>query len=225
MANGLPVDMEPTAKQDRTLESPLRLLYMSNITPSKGLADLIEALAIARRSADVELDICGAFLGDVDHSGSQSGDQFAAILEKRIDELQVRDAVIFHGTVSGAEKTEVFGNAHVLVLPTYYKWEGQPISIIEAQAWALPVVTTDHRAIGDSVIFGETAERCEPRNPTSIAQAIDKIVASPEIYARYAAAAYRNYREHFQMETHIRNMRGVIEAAATVPLSPSAVTE
>lgn len=211
--NALPAELRPEPDIDRQLGSPIRLLYLSNVTRTKGIEDLIRAVAILRSDLDVRLDVCGAFLADVDMGGRGSGDVFEQEVRALVTRLGLQNAVTFRGTVVGDAKLDMLRNSHVFVLPTYYRWEGQPISIIEAQAYGLPVVATDHRAIRDTVVFGQSAERCNQQDAESIATAVRTIVSSPRQYQNYHRASRRNYQDRFRTETHISNMKRAIFAA------------
>ncbi|MDH3588573.1 MAG: glycosyltransferase family 4 protein [Gammaproteobacteria bacterium] len=208
--NGLPADVQVTADRQKELDFPLRILYLSNITPSKGITDVLRAIAVLDKTTDVELNVCGAFLSDVDVGAEQGATAFKAELKRLIDDLGIAGKVSFHGTVSGDLKETMLETSHILVLPTYYRWEGQPLSIIEAQAYGLPVVTTAHRAIPETVEFGKSAERCEPRDHQSIVAAIRRIAESQQTYTQYSTAARDNYRDRFTTQTHIENMRRVL---------------
>ncbi len=210
VANGLPADVQPVA-EDRQLSQPLRLLYLSNLTPSKGIADLVRAAGMLGRDMDLELHVCGAFLGEVDSGGTSAvNDSFEKQVKRLVADSGIADRIHLHGTITGDAKNRLLADSHVFVLPTYYRWEGQPLSIIEAQASGLPVVTTDHRGIAETVNFGQSAEMCRPRDPDSIVTAIRIIVATPEVYRRYSEAARHNYLERFTIQAHIANMSRVL---------------
>ena len=53
------------------------------------------------------------------------------------------------GVVSGDNKKNLLKWGNIFVLPTFYKMEGQPISILEAMASKNLVVTTNHGGILD----------------------------------------------------------------------------
>ena len=54
-------------------------------------------------------------------------------------------------TIAGDEKEKLYSEADIFLLPTYYLGEGQPISIIEALSYGLPVISTNFRGIPEQI--------------------------------------------------------------------------
>ncbi|MEZ5227684.1 MAG: glycosyltransferase [Acidimicrobiales bacterium] len=59
--------------------------------------------------------------------------------------------VVYRGVVHGADKESLLAEAQLLALPTRYWVEGEPISILEAFHFGLPVVSCDQGGIADLV--------------------------------------------------------------------------
>ena len=97
--------------------SPLRILFLSNLLPGKGASELVDGVLgmDSRERAGIRLDLAGGF---------ESIEQRTAFLNRiaPVPEIQ------YHGTVRGEQKRQLFNDAHVFCLPTYYAYEGQPIS-------------------------------------------------------------------------------------------------
>ena len=104
------------------------ILFLSRIHPVKGLLDLVEAWAVARR-AGWRIVIAG---GDEDGHRAQ--------VESAIEAKGLRSDFEFVGFVGGARKQACFDEADVFVLPTYSENFG--IAVAEALANELPVITT-----------------------------------------------------------------------------------
>ena len=95
--------------------------------PEKGLQDLITAY-----SQLGEKSIALVIAGGEDHP-SEYG--------KSIIALATRYNVILTGIVFEDDIAELFSNARLFVLPSYY--EGFPISLLEALSYSLPVLVSD----------------------------------------------------------------------------------
>lgn len=185
-----------TATVDRKFRDPkpLRIAYVSNLIPGKGYLELIEAfLALdASLRASLALDLAGDF---------ESTDQKQACLERIAGAPQIA----YHGVVTGERKKELFQRAHLFCLPTYFPYEGQPISILEAYAAGCAVITTDHSGIGDVFTDGVNGYQVSKQSVGSIKDAIERAAGEP---ARLRAVALRNL-EHArqQYRTDLYNSR------------------
>lgn len=162
---------------------PLQVLYLSNMLPGKGYLELLRAfqsLAPTEREL-LELHFAGGF---------ESEDDKARFLSEVAPLPQVR----YHGTVKGEAKRALFAGAHVFCLPTYYPYEGQPISILEAYASGCAVITTDHSGIFDTFTPGVNGFEVDKRSAVSLAAALRKVLsASAELagMARHNLATAR----------------------------------
>ncbi|NMM05996.1 glycosyltransferase family 4 protein [Polaromonas sp.] len=168
------VDEAPTRLKFDKID-PLRLLFLSNLIPGKGYIELLEAyksLDVNTR-ARVQIDFAGGFQSD-DHK------------KEFLHSIDGIPQVQYHGIVRGARKLELFREAHLFCLPTYYPYEGQPISILEAYASGCAVMTTDHSGILDVFANGQNGYCVEKRSPDSIRQAIERAVAEPAALCRMA---------------------------------------
>lgn len=160
---------EPAIRSKFDRASPLKLLFLSNLLPGKGHVELVEAF----RSLDpadrvrLQVDFAGGF---------QSEEQRADFLRSIGDLPQLR----YHGMVRGERKLALFHDAHLFCLPTYYPYEGQPISILEAYASGCAVLTTDHSGILDVFDSQRSGFCVAKRSSAAIRQAIEQALADPK---------------------------------------------
>jgi glycosyltransferase involved in cell wall biosynthesis len=106
------------------------LLFLSRITPKKGLPMLIEALSnIREQLEDWHLVIAGA--DEFNHQ---------VTIEKLINSNKLDDKVTFVGPIFGQAKRDAFSAAELFVLPTLSENFG--IAVIEALGASTPVLTT-----------------------------------------------------------------------------------
>lgn len=57
------------------------------------------------------------------------------------------DMVQYLGFVSGDQKNQLLRDADLFCFPTYYENENQPVNLIEAMAFGLPILTTRWRSL------------------------------------------------------------------------------
>ena len=183
--------------------NPLRVLFLSNLLPGKGHEELVAAFLSldAATQSSIEIDLAGGF---------ETGDQETRFLVRLAGVHRVR----YHGTVAGERKRGLFDRAHVFCLPTYYPYEGQPLSILEAYASGCAVITTDHSGIRD--VFRDEVNGFEvaKRSVADLKRTLEKAVAQPESLSRMARANLQAALEKHRASDYQRALSKVIEDVA-----------
>lgn len=143
VSNGIPSDFivkeEIVHKKDG---GPLSILYLSNLMEEKGYIELVQATtALVHDGIDVQLNLVG---------GIQDETEFLEVKEF-IRTNGMEEHIRYHGLKQGEEKKRFFLDADVMALPTKYRVEGQPMSIIEGMAAGLPIISCDRGIIAELI--------------------------------------------------------------------------
>lgn len=150
-----------------------RLVTVSRLSGEKGVEDLLRALGHLRcQSKRVSLDVVG--------DGPER-----ALLERVARELQIADAVQFHGFLPhGPELVRILDQADVFVLAS--RSEGLPHSLIEAMGRGLPAVCT---AIGGipGLLAGDRGVVVPPGHPVALSHAVAELLSDPARWSRLSA--------------------------------------
>lgn len=131
-------------------------LCVSNRKRHKNEFRLVEAFARAAPDENIHL----VFTGDVDTK-----------LFRRIQELGVRERVVFLGRVPEKKLPSLYRGAIALLFPSLYEGFGLPI--LESMACGTPVVTSNVTVMPE--IAGPAALMVDPTRVDDIAQAIERI--------------------------------------------------
>lgn len=140
----------------------LRLLYLSNLMEEKGIIDFLDSLILLKNEGI-------PFVADI---AGKIEDESEFIINNKFKELQ--EVIRYHGVVSGQNKINLLEKSNVFILPTYYRMEGQPISLIEAMATGNIIVTTNFSGIPD-IISKENGYFVKSKDPESIYNALINI--------------------------------------------------
>jgi len=130
----------PAAAERPPRQGPIRLGFLSNLTPEKGLDTAIETFRLLRAvGSDVVLTIGGPAptpeaRGLIDRAGIEFG-----------------PALDYRGPVYGAAKGRFFGDLDVFLFPTRYANEAEPLVMLEALAAGVPVIATPRGCIADDL--------------------------------------------------------------------------
>jgi len=151
--NTMPLGLDPEIIRPKRLprRGPVRLLYLSNMIRSKGYTDVLAACRILHheRRVPIRCDFCGEFMCTSADDDSGATDEAKAGFFDLVEAWRLGDVVSYHGAVTGSVKQRFLESAHVLLLPTAYPWEGQPICIIEALAFGTPVIGFGRGSVPD----------------------------------------------------------------------------
>lgn len=174
----------------------LQVLFLSNLLPGKGYEELVEA--IRKLSPDLAARYRFAFAGGFESDAAKQS-FFAAT--KHLPN------VTYHGTVHGAEKRALLRQSHLFCLPTYYPYEGQPISILEAYAAGCAVATTDHSGIFDVFGPGKNGWEVAPRSPASLVAMLETVAENVGDAAAIGAANHVEAQTSYRREHHLAALR------------------
>jgi sugar transferase (PEP-CTERM/EpsH1 system associated) len=78
--------------------------------------------------------------------------------------------------------------------------EGTPVTLLEAMACALPVVSTRVGGIPELVLEGETGMLVPPRDPQALAAALAQYATNPELLRAHGAAARARVESRYSLE-------------------------
>jgi glycosyltransferase involved in cell wall biosynthesis len=84
--------------------------------------------------------------------------------------------------------------------------EGTPVSLIEAQACNLPVISTDVGGVRDIVQEGKTGYIVPKNNPVEYASKLGKLISDKEIREKMSQNGWKFVEEQFHYNTLVKNM-------------------
>ena len=134
--------------------------------------------------------------------------------EQIISENELETKVKFLGVITGTDKENFLNRLDIFVFPTWYKYEGFGIVIIEAMSSGLPVLSTkDVGTIPDIVVDGETGILVDRKNPEKIAEAILKLIEDPALRIEMGRKGKQRYEEHYTLDVNVNKMISVFNQA------------
>jgi glycosyltransferase involved in cell wall biosynthesis len=177
-------------------KQPINILYLSNLLGGKGYLELLTAIE------NLPSDVAKQF--HFDFAGGFESVEAGAEFIKRLDSLQNTS---YHGVVQGEKKVRLLAHSHVFALPTYYEYEGQPISILEAYAAGCAVITTDHSGIFDIFTPGINGWEVLPRDSHSIENVLLQISTCREAIAVIGQNNSQFAHENYRCSSHLSALR------------------
>ncbi|GCF13185.1 hypothetical protein Harman_11200 [Haloarcula mannanilytica] len=189
-----------TTIHERAHEDPLRIVFVGNVTPRKGLDSLMTGLAAA--DTDAELTVVGRALDE----------DYVAGVRRTVAERGLTDRVRFAGELSDADLAATLQASHVLAVPSHY--EGFGIVYLEGMSFGLPAIASRAGGATDIVTDGETGLLVDPDVPTSIARAIETLAGDRDRLAEMGQAARHRYERHPDWGETTARVRQLLESVA-----------
>jgi rhamnosyl/mannosyltransferase len=165
-----------------------RLLFVGRLVPYKGVDVLIDAMANVTGSALI--------VGD-----GPLRDELTA----RAAECGVADRVHFLGALADEDVVAHLHACDIFLLPSVSRQETFGVAQLEAMACGRPVVSTDLETGVPWVNQHEvTGLIVPPRDPRALAEAINRLEASPDLRAQYGAAGRARVESQFTLSAMAR---------------------
>ena len=119
-------------------------------------------------------------------------------LEKITKELNLRGKVVFTGPLYGKDKSAVYCDSDIYVLPSHY--ETFPMTVLEAWAFRKPVIVTENCGIKD-LVHG-SGQVVQP-NPQDLASALQEYLQQDSLRHRHGQNGYNKLYESLSIQTTV----------------------
>jgi glycosyltransferase involved in cell wall biosynthesis len=184
-ADRLPVDFASETIDARARAAgPLRVLFLGNLIPRKGLLTLVEAVALLP-AGSVRVTVVGSTAPDPGHTRR---------VRRRIAVLRLTAAVHFLGPLDQQDLSQVMLDHHVLAMPSAY--EGYGMAYLEGMGHGLPAIAGCAGGAGEFVRDGENGFLVQAGDPAGLAVHLANLDADRARLARLALAARKTYLAH-----------------------------
>ncbi|GAA0235276.1 hypothetical protein GCM10009000_058420 [Halobacterium noricense] len=197
----------PVQSIDTNFEGTLRLVFLGNIIPRKGLHVLLGGLSSV--SGKWRLMVIGA----------ESNEEYATRVRRLRDELGLRERVSFAGRLSDEAVAGQLARSHVLAVPSLY--EGFGLVYLEGMAFGLPAIATTAGGASEIVSDDENGFLLPPDDADAIADAVRTLRDDRCRLARMSISA----RERYELqpgwddaaESVERLLKEIVESCAVSP--------
>jgi glycosyltransferase involved in cell wall biosynthesis len=186
------------------------------VVPIKDLVTFVRACDIALGVVDVEARVIGP---------SDEDPGYAARCRQLVARLGRTSNIQFVGPMPPAQ---IYGDLDLVVLTSFS--EGQPLVILEAYAWGVPVVATDVGACREMIEGrGEDDRRIGPSGfvtrvaaPKETAAAIIKLARDVKLRWRMGAAGHQRVTAYYQRGDMLARYRALYSSLIETPAADAA---
>lgn len=200
MDNGVEVPEERNLRKIVDGET-VKFLFVGLHSPSKGFDCLINAVA------DLNENDCNFELHTIGQWFNNGFEVEMNQVVKRHPEMQKN--VHFHGLQSGQSKWDIFDSCHVLVLPSLT--EGQPLSILEALAFGMPIIASDVGGIPDVIKYKKNGFIIPVGQVVELTKKIEIFLNRPQIINEISEDNFQLFKSRFTKDNYLKETQKWLE--------------
>jgi glycosyltransferase involved in cell wall biosynthesis len=181
-----------------------KFLFMSNLLPGKGYLELAKAGIILSKTGTRPFVI--QFRGGFEDENDKRN--FLHLIEP-FPNIEYSD------TVRGVQRQDAYRNSHFFCLPSYYPYEGQPVSILEGYASGCVVLSTRQGGIPDVFRGGINGFEVKAASVDSLVTTLRLMIHHFDVVRdKLRLIAYRNAstaRRYYRKERFDRELLAAIK--------------
>ena len=167
------IDLDKFCYSTRTPKEIIKILFVGRLVEKKGPSYAIESInRVLKDYQNIELRMIGdgPLINEVNDL---------------VKELNLNEKIVLLGAQPHSRVLKEMEEADIFFLPSLTAEngdrEGIPVSIMEAQATGLPIVSTIHTGIPELVLDGKTGFLVAEKDTTAMAERLKELAMNPEL--------------------------------------------
>ncbi|MGH0632168.1 glycosyltransferase family 4 protein [Bacillus pacificus] len=162
------------------------ILFMGRVGTRKGIYDFLDIMPnILKDFPNAKLHIAGD--GDL------------SLLDRKIEELNIKNHVCVYGWIDYKQKIKILEKSSIFILPSYN--EGLPVSILEAMATGLPVISTDVGGITEQIVNDLNGFIIKPGDKEGLIKYTNYLLKNQNIRREFGKEGRNRVEEVFSLNT------------------------
>jgi colanic acid/amylovoran biosynthesis glycosyltransferase len=189
-------------------DESLRIVTVGRLVEKKGIDVAVRSFETAVRSISYKR-LVFEIVGD----GPERG-----MLDDLVKSLGIEEQVIFHGRQPTEKTIEILDSADIFVLASRTAkngdMEGIPVSLMEAMALGLPVISTYHSGIPELVSDGVSGLLVKENTDEELANALIRLIKTPDLRIRLGAEARQVILREFNLQSLTATLENILNKIA-----------
>lgn len=167
------------------------IVFLGELGRRKGISDLLTVVKrLTKKYPDILL-FCGGN-GDLEK------------INREVDKLGIKENVNILGWVDQDKKKGILKKGQIFVLPSYN--EGQPMAIIEAMSFGLPIISTMVGGIPDTIKHGKEGYLIEPGDLEALEIFINRLFEDSKLRDTLSKNAREKYTHLFSPKVVLKQI-------------------
>lgn len=181
------LETNPGSLSPKTIPADIKkiqLFYAGSLVQSKGVGDILRAVAKLRERNNISVHLKMAGKGE---------EEFFA---QRVEELQIKDCVDFLGIVPTQSLEPLMRESDLVLVTSRHEYpEGFPLTIQHALRTRTPIVASDHPMFKTHLKHGINSMIFEAGNSLALAECIEKVISDSALYHNLSVASHSTWQE------------------------------
>lgn len=187
--------LDPTRKAEPQREKDdgkLIVFFVGRLERRKGIDSILAAApTLLEKYPDLELHLAG----DCEIVDDVIGDTYKHWFLKKNRGAKWLRRVRFMGRISDEQKEQEFADCDVFVSPSLYESFG--LIFVEAMRYGKPVIGCNAGGMREVIEDGVTGLLCEPEDPASFEQCLDRLLSDPDLRVSMGKAGLERMHRMF----------------------------
>lgn len=211
----LGVDLEKIKFTPRKIgeDEEIRILVVASFREKKGIPYAIEAFGIVKK-AYPNLKLKLTLIGD--SNGSSEGELEKKKILKIIEKYNLKKYIKMLGYQPYSVLIKEFYKNHIFLHPSVHASNGDteggaPVSIIEASASGMPILSTTHCDIPEIVINGKSGYLVSERDVKTLAEKLDFLVRHSEKWEEMGKEGKCHIEKDYDVKKQVRKLEEIYD--------------
>jgi colanic acid/amylovoran biosynthesis glycosyltransferase len=210
---GIDLEQIPFVPRKTGSDGPFNILIAGSFREKKGLPFAVEAFGRLQNnhpSLELRLTVIG------DSSGNTQEERQKNMILETIRKYRLSETVRMVGYQPYTVFIEELYRHHIFLSPSICSADGDteggvPVSIIEASASGMPVVSTMHCDIPEVIIDGESGYLAPEKDVDGLVQALELLVLNTESWGIIGRKGREHIEEHYDVRKQIKRLEEIYD--------------
>ncbi len=204
---GIPLNKYPQVEFKRE-KREIKILQVSSFREKKGIEYSLKAIAILIKNfKNLKFTLIGGW--DTDEDKIKIVDL--------INKLDINQFVELLGPKTHEETINEMINSDIFLHPSVTAKDGDneggaPVSIIEASAVCLPIISTFHADIPEVVLDGKSGFLVQEKNYEIIADKILELIENPDQRKNFGLFGRKHIEKNYNLDNQIKNLENIYKS-------------
>jgi colanic acid/amylovoran biosynthesis glycosyltransferase len=209
------VDLNRIKFKPRGIEADdeIRILVFGRFAEKKGIPYAVEAFGLVKQ-AHPNLNLKLTIIGDSD--GGLKEEREKEKILNTIKKYNLQECIRLSGLGPQCAFLAELLRHHIFMHPSIQAADGNteggaPVSIIEASASGMPILSTKHCDIPEVVVDGESGYLVPERNIGALRERLEFLVLNPGLWEKMGLVGRKHIEENYNIEKQIQKLEDIYD--------------